>query len=436
LSCMVYQLLEQQPEALLYRRDPDFYVKKFLRRSIPFEYLWEAFVEMIAALPSLRIFLTVPSSGSDASIFVMMIIDLYRAGTSTPLSILIHHITDAKLSDTPKRVELDNEFDIEPEFDASEAFSRVTRLEMDIQRHVSENLRYYLWAELWATLRYDMMVMTFHLVLQTIKIEFGKLTEEPLVFHHDEPTWTCSNWLNTDQLRSNQAKLLKRRIIAFFQQLPYEIPDNLYRHLRQSFHTAHGSHPKEIPSESPDLLNRQSQIATSCKPSSPSAESIQNTRTRSAIWRDVEQILQRTVSDIFCSRTRNKLRDILQSNLPVTKLNELQVITSESAISFDIQIESKSINILDLIGKSIFISKNWDAISLDSTLQTLQAELANAMELGAQRTKQSYLLSVPKPRTSVTLSVQPAFEGQDAAEVPEVGIMGNLDTVVSLESHG
>jgi hypothetical protein len=352
---------------------------------------------MIAALPNLRICLTVPSSGSDASIFVMMIIDLYRAGISTPLSIVIHHITDAKLSDMPMRVELDNEFDIEPEFDVSEAFSKVNRLEMEIQGRVSENLHYYVWSELWATLRYDMMVMTFHLVLQTIKIEFGRLLEEPLVFPHNEPTWTCSKWLNTDQLKSNQAKLLKRRIIAFLQQLPYEIPDNLYHYLRQSFHITHRSYPKEISSESPDLPNGQSQIAPGRKPSSPSAESTQNTRTRRAIWREVEQILQRTVSNIFCDRTRNKLRDILQSNLLVKKLNELQVNASKSATSFDIQIESKSINILDLIGKSIFMSKNWDPLSLNSTLQTLQENLANAMELGARRTKQSYLLSVPEP---------------------------------------
>jgi hypothetical protein len=395
LSCIVYQLLEQQPEALLYRRDPDFYVKKFLRQSISFEYLWEVFVEMISALPNLRIFLAVPSSGSDASVFVMTIIDLYRAGISTPLSILIHHITDPKLSNMPKRVELDNEFDIEPEFDASEAFSKVNRLEMEIHGRTSENLHYYVWSELWATLRYDMMVMTFHLVLQTIEIEFGRLPEEPLVLPHDEPTWTCNKWLNTDQLRSNQAKLLKRRIIAFLQQLPFEIPDNLYHYLRQSFHLTHGSHPKEILSESPDLPNGQSQIAPGRKPSSPSAESTQNTRTRSATWREVEQILQRTISNVFCSRTRNKLRDILQSNRLGKKLNELQINTSESAASFDIQIESKSINILDLIGKSIFVSKNWDPLSLNSTLQSLQANLVNAMELGARRTKQSYLLSVP-----------------------------------------
>jgi len=433
LAVMVFQLLEQQSEALLYRQGPDFYIRKFRRQSISFEYLWQIFVEIIAALPGLRISLMMPSSGSDASAFVMMIIDLYQAEPPTPLSIVICHITDAKLSDTPTTVELDNEYDIEPEMDASEALSKVAMLEMGLHGRKSENLRSYVWSSLWATLRYDMMVMTFHLVLQTIKVEVGKLTEDPVDLPREEPTWLCRNWLNSEQLRSSQAKLLKRRIIAFLQLLPYEIPHDVYHRLRQSIHAPFERYLYEIPTK---LQGRDVPRVSNCGTTSSSTKPTRPTpRTRSAIWRDVEQALATTVSNIFCPRVRDKLTEAFKPNLQAVMRDNYQGINLKSAASFEVQVEGDRINILDLVGRSIFIAKNWDSPSLRSTLRVLQDGLLSVMELGVLQTKQSYLLAVSKPQVSVLLTEEAVFPVLDAAEIPNVGIMSDLDRVVSLESN-
>jgi hypothetical protein len=382
LVVMVFQVLERHSETLLYQQAPDFYSRKFRRQSISFEYLWQIFVEMIAKLPRLRIYMMVPSTGSEASAFVMMFIDLYQARPPTALSIVIYHTTDAKLSDTPITVELDNAYDIDPEFSDSEAFSKVAMLELGLLGRTTQTMRYYVWSTLWATLRYDMMLFTFHLVLRSIKVEVANATGSPLDLPSDEPTW---------QWRNSQAKRLKRRIITFLQQLPYDIPLDVFHHLRRSIHQIpQGNLAFFPPSNTPHIPSEPiSHSSTQADSMSPG--------TRSRIWNGVEKILETTIAKVICPKTRSKLVEVLSPGVvPWNSVGDLNETKSNGTTT---SVESNAgldyLKLLDLVGKSVFLAKNWDPCSLDSTLQTLQEGLVSAMELGTVQTRQWYILTSP-----------------------------------------
>lgn len=430
LVVMVFQVLERHSETLLYQQAPDFYSRKFRRQSISFEYLWQIFVEMITKLPRLRIYMMVPSTGSEASAFVMMFIDLYQAMPPTALNIVIYHTTDAKLSDTPITVELDNAYDIDPEFGDSEAFFKVAMLELGLLGRTTQTMRYYLWSTLWATLRYDMMVFTFHLVLRTIKVEVANATGSPLDLPSDEPTWRSRSWLNSQQWRSSQAKRLKRRIIAFLQQLPYDIPLDVFHHLRRSIH--------QIPQGNLTFFPTTNTPHIPSEPISHSSTQADSTspRTRSRIWNGVEKILETAVAEVICPKTRSKLVEVLSPGVvpwnSVGDLNETKSNGTTTSIESNASLDY--LNFLDLVGKSVFLAKNWDPCSLDSTLRTLQEGLVSAMVLGTVQTRQWYILSSPISQVPNMIGPVDTCLDLDKTIPPTLGETTTLDMAASVES--
>jgi hypothetical protein len=143
LSCGILQLLERYSEILLYRQPSDFYIRRFQEDAISFGSMWQIFLDMVSALSGLCCCFLIPCGAVDALNFAKMV-DLYLCWSRSPLHILIYHEVDCNPFGVPFSMEIDTAYDIEPEFDTSEAFAKVLWSEQVAIGSLSEEMRHFL----------------------------------------------------------------------------------------------------------------------------------------------------------------------------------------------------------------------------------------------------------------------------------------------------
>ena len=209
LATLIYQYLEQYSEKLLFRHGPDYYAQKIQSASQTLDSLLEIYLQIITALAGSISVIVVPLDSPEASTFIKKMIELRYSWSSKFHSVIIYHVTDPVLSDSPRVVELDNEYDVDSALDTSENLYRVSMMCLGVFGSLTEDVQTNLWSSLWRALRYSRILVLFDRLLAEMDPCFTAGAEEDA---------------KHDQRRLAEASL-KRKIIAFFQGVERDIPD-------------------------------------------------------------------------------------------------------------------------------------------------------------------------------------------------------------------
>jgi hypothetical protein len=144
--------------------------------------------------------LMIPSDNPEATTFLAKMIDLCQYWTSSLHSMIIYHVTDPAFANSPRVVEFDDEYDLDPGLDTSESLFRISLMSLGVFGEVSEDVQTCLWSGLWRALRYDSIVATFDSLLAEAETWLESPTQQKA--DHD--------------LRRLADAALKRKQIAFY----------------------------------------------------------------------------------------------------------------------------------------------------------------------------------------------------------------------------
>jgi hypothetical protein len=211
---------------------------------------------------------------------------------------------------------------------------------------------------MWQTLQYDMMVATFHIIfrwsLLQLESALGKSEDTP---YSDAVWWSRMN-INSDYWKTDQAKSLKRSIISFLKCLLYEIPPSVLCRLRETLDKSSLSASGQALQITGTRLSGTELTAQSTPRLGKPA--FLNTETRAVIWGAVEQTMQLTITDVFCSKIQNIQNDFRD--------NALKSTTDTTARPMF----QSHLNVLDFIGRTIFNPKTWGLNTLESAQRALR----------------------------------------------------------------
>jgi hypothetical protein len=277
--------------------------------------------------------IVVPLDSPEASTFIKKMIDLRYSWSSKLHSMIIYHVTDPILSDSPRVVELDNEYDVDSALDTSENLYRVSMMCLGVFGSLTDDVQTNLWSSLWRALRYSLIVTVFDTVLAEVEasIEVGPEQDTNLV-----------------QRRLAEASL-KRQIIAFFQGVERDIPDSCRQYLTQLM----------------EYVRAAGMLAGATKPQ----PLLPNQQL--AIWATTKEIFVDLITERFVCLVRDQLS-------VVTATRE----QSEEASGF--------LNALQAV-EGIFLLIEWHEDCLKHVQQAIRATLQQAAAAGLKQVVETYV---------------------------------------------
>jgi hypothetical protein len=343
LASLIYQYLELYPEKLLFRHGPGYYACKMRDGSQTFDSLLEIYVQIVAALSGSVSMIIVPFESPEASTFIRKMIDLCYYWSSRLHSMIIYHVTDPVLSDSPGVVEVDKEYDIDIALDTSENFYRVSMMCFGVFGNLTENVQTNLWSSLWRALRYSLIVVTFDTVVAEAEASFRVRTEQ-----HAS--------LNQRRLAGQS---LKRKIIAFFQCVERDMPDTCRQYLAQLMKDARSAGVLAGTTKSQPLTRRQ----------------------QLAIWTITKKIFDDLITQHFVSLVRD----------------QLSVMTATSERSEE---DSGLLGALQAV-EGIFLPIGWHQDCLILVQQAIRANLQQAAADGLKQIVEIYVSSLEAEQDNV-----------------------------------
>jgi hypothetical protein len=250
---------------------------------------------MMSVLPEICCTIHVASYDIDATEFITRLLQFAAHSQHGKLDLLIYHTTVTTLSKSPGRIELDNEYDVDFDLNSCDSFFRIVLLEAGYYESLSAAMQTYIWRTAWRSLRYNLMSLTFHQTCHMIR---------PDMRQHDGKRMLLS-FQYENRSHQEASILLKRRIIAFLQIVPFEMSSEIQQQLRAVLDiTEVGNGATEIISE-PEKQNA-SASKWRLQPRPPDAEQ------RAEIWANVQTQFEAVISDLF----EEKILDSLHHRLP------------------------------------------------------------------------------------------------------------------------
>jgi hypothetical protein len=261
LASLVFQILQQRPE-ILYRKSPEYYLKKFREARGSFEKLWIVFLELVDAVGGVLCFVHMPSLSPHAVRFSQAFVDLFNScdDDSGPLMNLVlyqpDHVSLPKRGDIRKP---DDMYDVDPALDASDALHQVILAYSGVHEGLSGALKTELWETLWRTVRYSTIALTRPQSASELSLE-GSTTNCKITVH------------------------LHHRM----KELPYHIPSDILEHLTNIIEQA-------IRHETLELVNSlQHDVSQQLAGFRLQPLSVE---MRNAVWNGMRKVLTRSIMD-------------------------------------------------------------------------------------------------------------------------------------------
>ena len=355
LATLIFGILTKHPEKLLYREASGFYIEKFSCSFPSFNSLWTIFTEIMSVLPELCCTIHVASYDIDATEFITRLMQFAAHSQHGKLDLLIYHTTVNALSKSPGRIELDNEYDVDFDLNACDSFFRIILLEAGYYENLSAAMQTYIWRTAWRSLRYNFMSLTFHQTCHIIR---------PDVRQHDGRRMLPSFEYES---RSHQEAsiLLKRRIIAFLQLIPFEMSPATQQQLHAAL-------------DIPEVMEMVTEIITETKtqttPASSSHSQLKppDAEQRAKIWASVQIQFEAIISGLF----QEKILHSLNHRLPIDNNLNFEAERKTEICG------SAYIQQMDIVGRQVFCQDRWTAEDLAASQTRLEEVLMNAARTG------------------------------------------------------
>lgn len=148
LASLIYQYLENYPEMLLLRCDPEYYAGKISRAPQIFEALLEIYLQIIMALHGSMSMIIIPLNCEHASMFVKRMTELRTYWTSRLHSNIIYNVTSPTFPVDSRVIELDNEYDLDLGLDTSETLFRALTMCLGVFGNLTEEVQATVWSSL------------------------------------------------------------------------------------------------------------------------------------------------------------------------------------------------------------------------------------------------------------------------------------------------
>jgi hypothetical protein len=358
IAALIFGILTKHAEKLLYREMSGFYAKKFSRVSPSFDELWKILTEIMCVLPELHCTIHVASYEPQATEFVASLVQLALHSRHGKLDLLIYHPTINALSDTPGWIELDNDYDVDFDVNACDSLLRLVLLQADHYEDLSITMQTYIWMTTWRAFRYNLMSLAFHQTCHTIR---------PDVKQHDGARPLPAYRYETRAYRQ-AAALLKRRIIAFLQIIPIEMPPVVQKRLQQ----ISGSSLNQTQAYDP-LQGATFQVYEAKVKPQPVPPSDQN---RAEIWTCIRAKFEKAISELF----EERILDVLSAMPGLDTHTNSSVLRARDFDSIQ--------TTMNMVGIDVFSQQEWDGAELHHLLFELERVLSDAIETGLSLTQQ------------------------------------------------
>ncbi|KAL9035686.1 MAG: hypothetical protein Q9214_006466, partial [Letrouitia sp. 1 TL-2023] len=254
LISIIYQILKQRADILLYRNSPDFYLTKLRTSSRSFELLWKTFLEILFMLPGLLCSLSLPEFGKEQDDFIQSWFNFFESWSGPPVNCIIYQSTSSRYSEFRQRVDLDNLYDLESSLDVCENISHV--IQAEASRHsILKQVHVTLWDNLWRATKYYFLVVSFKEYINAVNKALMAVaalnTQNTSLKNAGEPNGVMEfliRWSNTEK---TICSLRRHFTIAMHYILPLLIPEAARTHLQTKAKdviatATHSKNPKRV----------------------------------------------------------------------------------------------------------------------------------------------------------------------------------------------
>ena len=224
LLSIIFQILQQKSEILLYRNPSEYYLNRLKANSDSFETLWQIFLEILSRLPGLLCLISLVTDSEEEDRFVQTWAEFFKTYSGPPVNFNIYHVTSPKHCQLEYRIGLDDFYDVEYAFDVCDNLCRVIWAEA-LDQGMPKKACYAMWDSYWRATRYYLLVK----LLDQFSTSFDKaLTAATVQYEHHtgfRGTGSIVDFLNEWWKSQETRSAFRTRFSICMRCIPHVVPE-------------------------------------------------------------------------------------------------------------------------------------------------------------------------------------------------------------------